>query len=510
MVSGTSDSDSIYNTGNNVTISGGGNGKDTLWINADNSNNVESILADGGAGDDSITNSKQGEAFSPAGSYSFIDAGDGNDYVENLEWTDYSQINGGDGNDIIIDYTEDDIIQFTSGTASVKKSGKNVIFTLGKGKITVTGGASKIITYTDAGGEHTYPEVVKINDAGTKITVLESYMKDTFNSADYGEGFKTITAAAVTHDLSINGNKLSNKIYGGFGNDTLTGGKGNDSLKGGSGSDIFVYADGDGNDLITDYAEEDKIKIASGTAKVIKSGSNVIFTVGSGKITVKGAASKTVTCIDKNGKTKYFPKKPTSDIILTDNNTTAILRETYSESTYTAGSSIKKIDASSVTHNIKITGNGKANQILGGYENDTILGGKGNDTIYGGSGADVFVYANGDGKDIILDYVEEDKIQITKGTAQVAANGNDVVFTIGSGKITVLDAADKTVSYVEGGKTKTYGNSASNVLEDDNFITGNDLSAIVESKAVDYAFAKMETQLTASETIQTLTYSSKK
>ena len=73
-----------------------------------------------------------------------------------------------------------------------------------------------------------------------------------------------------------------------------------------------------------------------------------------------------------------------------------------------------------------------------------------------------------------------------------------------------MGAADKTVTYVEGGKTKTYGGSASNVFEDDNFITGNDLSSIVESKAVDYAFAKMETQLTAAKALQTLTYSSKK
>ncbi|MBR0061310.1 MAG: hypothetical protein IJP68_07495, partial [Selenomonadaceae bacterium] len=397
--------------------------------------------------------------------------GKGNDTLTGGTGSDVFLYNNGDGNDVITDYSEEDFIQFTTGTAKVKRSGKDVVFTLGKGTITVTGGASKIITYADAKGEHSYPEVVDINGAGTKITLLENYIKDTFDVADYDDGIKTIDASAVAHDLEITGNKLMNSIKGGEGNDTLWGGKGNDTLTGGNGSDVFVYSNGDGNDLITDYNEEDKIKIVSGKVSVKKNGKNVIFTVGSGKITVTGAASKTVTYIDANGKTNYFPTTPAESIIWKDSNKTAILRETYSETTFIASdynASIKTIDASSVTHNIKITGNGKANQILGGYENDTLRGGKGNDTLQGGSGADVFTYANGDGNDRIVDYAEEDTIQITKGKAQVAVSGNDVIFTIGSGKISVLGAVGKTVSYIEGGKTKTYG-SASNVLEDDNF-----------------------------------------
>ena len=284
-------------------------------------------------------------------------------------------------------------------------------------------------------------------------------------------------------------------------------------MTGGDGSDVFIYSNGDGNDLITDYNEEDKIQIASGTISTIrKSGKHVVFTVGSGKITVKGAASKTITYIDANDKTNYFPTTPTDSIIWKDKNTTAILRETYSQKTFTASdynASIKTIDASSVTHDIKITGNGKANQILGGYENDTIIGDKGNDTLQGGSGADVFVYASGDGNDIIVDYAVEDTIQITKGTAKVAASGDDVIFTIGSGKITLAGASNKTVSYVEGGNKKTYSNSASNVLEDDNFITDNDLSALVQSKTADYSLVQASL-IQKKNQLPSVTYSSKK
>ena len=237
----------------------------------------------------------------------------------------------------------------------------------------------------------------------------------------------------------------------------------------------------------------------------------MIFAVGSSKITVKDAKSKTVTYIDASGKTNYYPTTPKSAVILTDKDTTAILRETYSDSTYTAGSAIKKIDASSVTRDLTITGNSKANVILGSYEDDTIYGGKGNDTLQGGSGKDVFVYASGDGNDLIVDYAEEDTIKITSGKIKSKkTSGSDVIFTIGSYKLTILGASNKTVSYIEGGKIKAYGGSASNVLEDDNFITGNDLSSLVQSKVADYSFAEVETSLNSAKALMKLAYSGKK
>ena len=130
--------------------------------------------------------------------------------------------------------------------------------------------------------------------------------------------------------------------------------------------------------------------------------------------------------------------------------------------------------------------------------------------MQGSSGTDVFLYANGDGNDRIVDYMEEDTIKITAGKIKsTTVSGSDVIFTIGSGRITVLGAADKTVSYIEGGKKKTYGNSAANVLEDDNFITDNDLSSLVEEKAVDYSFA--QTTLTQENNqLPSVTFSGKK
>ena len=88
--------------------------------------------------------------------------------------------------------------------------------------------------------------------------------------------------------------------------------------------------------------------------------------------------------------------------------------------------------------------------INGGAGNDKLYGGKGNDTFIGGKGKDTFFYANGGGKDIIKDYASgQDTLQITGGSvskAAIAKNNKDLVITVGKGKVTLKNAADKTIS----------------------------------------------------------------
>jgi len=191
------------------------------------------------------------------------------------------------------------------------------------GKITVKGGADKIISYVDAGGEKIYQEV-----QNEEIILSKSYKKDSYTLSD---GLLTLDASAVTHDLTITGNKESNKIVGtpqddiingnkgadtilgGEGNDSLVGGAGNDSLSGGAGDDslwggagtdtliggdgddVFIYKKGDGKVIINDFDDNwDRILVLSGkvgnpTAE--KSG-DVTFSTDSGQIIVKNGADK--------------------------------------------------------------------------------------------------------------------------------------------------------------------------------------------------------------------------
>ena len=81
--------------------------------------------------------------------------------------------------------------------------------------------------------------------------------------------------------------------------------------------------------MITDYtAGQDKIKISSGTiSKTSCSGSNVIFTVGSGTLTVQNGKGKKITITDANNKTTtqtYFGDRNSNALWFTEDDTSFI------------------------------------------------------------------------------------------------------------------------------------------------------------------------------------------
>ena len=133
----------------------------------------------------------------------------------------------------------------------------------------------------------------------------------------------------------------------------------------------------------------------------------------------------------------------------------------------------------------------------------TLIGGAGDDTYYGNDGTDVFVYNNGDGEDYIVDYNDEDKIQLigvdfSSGNSKVE-NGDVVIKFVGtSGKIRLANAANKTITFIdEKGKPLRVEDPSSWFLaDDDDFSTDNQLSSIVKSNvAADYSFINTPTTL---------------
>ena len=235
-----------------------------------------------------------------------------------------------------------------AGAAEISTDGSDLIF---NGKVTVSGGAEKSVTYLDADGRHTIEPAAKnfiLSADGKSIALTDTYLDDDFDVADFGAAIQTIDASAVVHELNITGNKLANfitataeddymdggagsdKIFGGESNDTLVGGKGNDSLSGGAGddslwggagsdslnggygSDVFVYKSGDGSIIIEDFDDAwDKIRVLSGdvgTPTVDKAG-DVTFAVDDGQIIVKGGANKYIPIYDE-GKNILMKRSP--------------------------------------------------------------------------------------------------------------------------------------------------------------------------------------------------------
>ena len=249
--------------------------------------------------------------------------------------------------------------------------------------------------------------------------------------------------------ITIKGNALSNKIVGSEGDDCITGGRGMDTLSGGNGHDVFVYNIGDGNDIILDYNKNDnnesdviKINLTSDDVEEIRdnasiNGADVIFFIGTGKITVKDAKDKKIILKDENDTEHQYPNP--LPVSLNETKTNATILNTYTDGTFITsnfrfGNNLKIIDAAAAPNEMKIKGNSLSNKIIGTANDDTIEGAKGNDTLSGGAGSDIFVYNFQDGNDVITDYTEgEDKIQINDADLETVVRsasikGADVIF----------------------------------------------------------------------------------
>ena len=502
-ITGSANKDIITSRGNNLSIAVG-KGNDTVKVFG----NMTTIT--GGAGNDVI---------------SLTSAAKNNLIV-------YSN---GDGNDIINGLTSDDTIKIAKGTAKVTTSGDDVIFTVGKGKITVKDAANKTFSYVANGKTETYSTVspnpddgdpYTISNDGKGITISGSYAEKSFDVSEVkgGNGIVTIDASAVNHDFNITGNAKANEIIGSKGNDTLDGFSGNDTLTGGNGSDIFIYYDGDGNNVITDYEEKDTIKILSGSVIPSTLRSDVVLKVGEGSITLKNAAK------NKIGVT-YFENEVEHDYIKDEQTVVmegkvATLSKNYWKESFDltnfgnedVGNSVTRINAYEVTRTLKITGNDRANVILGSStKSNTITGGKGDDTFQGGYEADVFIYNASDGNDLILGYGESDIISIAAGAVNnVTVKGDTVILTVGKGKISVDGAAGETnITYYDanGRTSKIFSKENTNVVEplwfaENNFSEDNQLSSLVQSKSADCSFLNVSTKLTKENNL--IAYNGKK
>ena len=458
--------------------------------------NGKNISIKGGKGNDTLTSSGNGNVFVYA---------------------------NGDGKDVIKNFSESDTLSI-SGTAKVTTSGSDVIFTVGNGKITLKGANDKTITYIDKSGEHTYPqedtEPYKMNAAKTAITLFSSFSDKTFDVTEYGAKIATIDASAVTQNIYIKGNEKASNIIGGAGDDSIEGNTKNDTLKGGAGADTFIYYDGDGNDVIVGYEQDDKIEIRDSTATIKRSRDNIVMTVGKSKgtITIKNADMTGITYYDEIGLHNAY--NGSEVVVRSKNNAKVTVYKNYWQDTFKAsdyGDGVVSVDASKVEQGMEIYGNTHASYIIGGNGNDTIYGSKDSDSLYGGNGNDVFVCSENSGDDLIIDYKTNDKIKIAKGSLSDSYTTKDttLILAVGTSRISVQGGVDKTVTTIDehGVESKKYYESKSNVawfLEDDNnFSTDNELSNLIETKNYLPA-AQIDTELNLIESLPVVTYSGKK
>ena len=437
----------------------------------------------------------------------------------------------GSGNQTIVGYDGKDSIVTSTDTSVTNAAIKNnnVVFAIGNSSLTVKDGASNRLNIVGYGAQ----------EYGEKSIEVENLDGDTVN-ATLNTSVVTIDGAASrTTSVYLIGNKNNNKILGTEKvSSTLHGGTGNDTLTGGNTSDTFVYSSG--KDVITNYngyaawSTVEAEKSGSTDTDVIYlsgvqlgshsiSGTDVVFTLGSGSLTVKDAKNKQITFVNEAGEidtgtTKIY--RSDKEFIVTNDDITSLktaqnIPAGTADSSVTvtvtaADAKVTLIDANLELNNSTGTTLKYTNLYISGYKdtanslkaskygNDTLVGSTKADTLVGSGsvietitaadgtkstvevgGSDTYLYKYGMGKDVIVNYKEADKIFFTSTdttlTGSTLKSGN-ITFTVtdlkGKNKSTfvVRDVAGKKITFAnEDGNlySQVFGTTAITVSNED-------------------------------------------
>lgn len=267
-VDGGEGDDSIWieATGDNAGVTNfvsAGGGDDLVYIYTDfgaaNGNSVNTV--DGGDGDDHIT--VLGNGGYDAGTHSTIRGGDGDDYIESHTWGNsaISQVDGGEGNDTLIvvnlaggDASSSikshasggnghDIIEMDSYSGSNGGGQVEHVAYGGRGNDVITS-VAKAGVFTEDGG---YGHVDVLIDGGTGHDVLTA--TTIFSPDDEVSGGARLLGGAGNDTLrvydgvenTLDGGTGDDVLIGGSGADRIIGGAGADTLRGAAGNDTFVF-----------------------------------------------------------------------------------------------------------------------------------------------------------------------------------------------------------------------------------------------------------------------------
>ena len=252
------------------------------------------------------------------------------------------------------------------------------------------------------------------------------------------------------------GNSGDNDIAGGTGDDLLRGYTGNDDLLGDAGRDTYVFASGDGHDVIEDNLLDggvirfvDGQDVASISKQLVAGDPGVqdlLVTYGSGDtILIKGwstlSSEEQSLWTFESVTGKFTPTNSADEPDLSvvpeaDGGTAKTIIVGTAGADLIAGIDIdESIDGQG--GNDVITGGGGADDISGGDGDDDLDGGGGDDIVRGGEGNDLL--KGGDGNDAILNDAGDDIIIGGRGDDHIVidnlVNGNDTyIFNRGDGK----------------------------------------------------------------------------
>ncbi len=440
----------------------GTSGNDTI-IGTDNADIIYGMDGDdiinGGAGDDYLSGGAGNDLLIGGDGNDTLDGGEGDDELQG-GYGDDIYIYDGNGKDTIIDERWVKIARqewYQSGYWIFKKWKSRWVY---QDKLVDAGNDTIIF------GENVKEKDISINRIGNDLILSlknsddKLTIKNWYSSTEQRvEKFVFADGLIINSDQIINmitdtpsddnliANDNPNFIVSSTGDDTIYSKKGDDVIVNFEGNTTYLFNKGDGNDVIMDYAGQDKIQFGSGIAtndvKFVRNNKDLIISVND--------MNDSLTILN------WF-----------ENDLYKIEEIKFADGTLISSSDILDLISVNVAtgYDDVIIGNDEDNYLDGLSGNDYIEGRGGNDTIIGGLGKDIMVGGLGD-----------DKYYVDNAGDKVVENVGEGTDTIYSSVTYSLPDNVENITLIGSGNINAEGNNLNNI------ITGNDGNNILNGVA---------------------------
>ena len=375
----------------------------------------------------------------------------GDDVVTGFALAD--TIDGGLGDDLLIGGDGADRYNYTAGDGADRihdqGGGDNDVlvitgYTIADLTVRAVQGAASTVILDFGGGD-----VIEIVDT------LTGSFKNTIETISLLDDGTVLSAFDLRNLLIDNQTTAGDDIVTGLsGSENIAGGLGDDTLIGGDGSDAYFYDLGDGRDVIDD------------------NGAGDIDT-----LTINGIASTAATferlATDQSSFIIGFSDGGSITITnsLNDNFGDRIEQITFSDD----GVALDMNDVRTLLLTQETTAGD--DEIIGFTTNDVITGGLGDDTLSGLNGNDTFVFAIGDGDDIVQDNGSGDNDSLSF-VGRDSADATFSALTPGSDDLLIEFANGDSVLVIDG-VSSSFANGIELFSFDDVTLTHGDVLALI-------------------------------
>jgi len=404
------------NTAQQTTINGTAvSGARLVYVDGIYSNSVSASAAGSGSSESNVTQVVYGEDVTGVTNVGKVDGSDDYVYVGGLGViSDYA------GTTIGTDGESGAKIRYATDFWGFSFDGDTLSMNSSTGTLIIQNCKDKLITIADAAG-NTTAYVYSPNMGGVI----------------YGNLFSPLEVVAG----SATG---SDVIYAGSGGSTMWGGFGayDDTLTGGIGHDEYVYVDGGGRDIITNYGTEDLIKI-NGTLNGVNMFGTFALNFSDGSLTVADYADKIITVANGAG---------------------AVLGQAF----YASGPGT--VDGRGLAGTEILVGGAFGSNLIiagdGGSHMWANFGGV--NTLVGGAGCDEFIYTAGSGLVAVQNADVFDTVNLFGMTLDQIASVN-------------VTATSTTIGFNDGGALNVQGSGVTYKIDGANYYADTRTGTLVQA-----------------------------